>query len=546
VTGSFQPALALIAAAIAVLSYLFTVELLDDRRIATVAAAVIAASPFVWLRSGTMLAYGWSLTLELTIGVLVLRTRRTNRDGGWIAIGVVAGVLAFTRPFDALILGVPIAIWLAVERRRGFVRIAALVVLGSLPGIVLMFWNNAHLTGSPLQFPLHATGGDNEFGFGWRRIAAGAPRANITVLSSIRSLAIDLWRALAWSYGSVLALPVAAFGVSRLYRRWLPLGVLAAIAVLFPFFNLFYWGNWLIAHTKDFLGPHYYLPLAVVMGVLVAVGLCAIDERSRVLAVGVAAALAGASVVMVVPKIRDNRYFTNQARHEWSAIDHTVGNDHAIVVVPASVDGGWIGHPRPSMLNDRGLKQRILFSPDRGSDGLALPTAFTDRSLFRLQPGYITRRTHTRVAPRVDRLQFYDTPVMRLQVTVTPQVDDRFVRLYATSGSTEISALIDNVSRPGATTTVPVLIFPDDRVQIGNVTGRIPTGNGVAIGIAYRPTTSSPMDTLRQEERIWTNTRDGRVQASLPGQQWWTLPKPGRAIRYEPLPFGGLQIDVSP
>lgn len=538
VTGSFQPAMAAAAAAVAVLTYLFAVELLGDRRVATIAAAVVVASPFVWLRSGTMLAYGWSLLLELTIGVLVLRARRRPSDRAWVVIGLVSGVLAFTRPFDAMIVGVPIAVWLAVERRRAFVRIAALVALGAAPGIVLMALNNLHLTGSATTFPLQAAGGENGFGFGMRRIAVGAPMLRVTFRSSVRSAGVDIWRAVAWSFGSVLAVPVAALGAWRLRRNRLALVLLATVAVLFPFFNLFYWGNWLIAHAKDFLGPHYYLPLAVVLGVLVAAGLVTITDRSRLLAVGVTAVLVVASIVMVIPKIRDNRYFTDLASREWTAIRDAVGRERAVVVLPADVDGGWVGQPRPSMLNDRELRQQILFSPDRGSDGLNLASTFPDRSVFRLSPAFTPRRGGGPVPPRVERIRLVEGTSIDVRMTVMRQTDDAIVKVYVASSTTEFA--VDLADRR----EVPVRLSPDGSVRIGDATGQLDVGNGLSIGVSYAPA-GARRDTLREEQRFWTRVVGGRLQLATPGQEWWAVRAVEGFLRPVPTALGGLQIYAS-
>ena len=72
----------LLAAGAVVATYAFALELLRSRRIATIAAVIVALSPFVWLQSGTLLGYQLSFVLGIggaTALLCALRTERARR-----------------------------------------------------------------------------------------------------------------------------------------------------------------------------------------------------------------------------------------------------------------------------------------------------------------------------------------------------------------------------------------------------------------------------------------------------------------------------------
>jgi 4-amino-4-deoxy-L-arabinose transferase-like glycosyltransferase len=552
--GSFIPAMAVMAAALVVACYLFVRELFDDRGLAAASAVVMGAAPYVWLRSGTMLAYTFSLFLELTFGTCVLRAHRGIRRRWWFAAGALLGVLAFTRPFDVLVLGVPLAIWQLVEHRRRWVeaaRIGLVVALGALPGLALTLANNAHLTGHALRFPLHAAGGNNQFGFGWRQIAAGAPLVRITAVGSVRAAFVNLGRVSLWGFGSLAALPVAAFGAWRLRAHRRALAILATVAVAFPVANLFYWGNWLIARSADFLGPHYYLPLVVPLAVVTAAGIAGIAARWRWAAIGLTFVLAAASVVQVAPKLRDNLYFTRAAEHEWSRVHAAVGSGRAVVIIPTDADGGWIGHPRPSLLNDPQLHQRILYAIDRGPDSIQLATMFPDRSLYRLTPTIVPGRGPggLEVSSRVDRQTVVAGHTIALRFTIENRTGAPVVRVYVTDGSSAVTAVLDERSRRGATYEGVWLLHPDGSVALTGqgrgVSGTIGALHGratIAVGSSFAPSGGAP-ELLRQEQRLWFRNDLDSLVTLAPGARWvyFGPPRP----RWAPFPTTGLQVEVS-
>ena len=80
--GSTLPLRALLAAAGVVATYAFAWQLLDRRRVAIIAAVVVAVSPFTWIQSATLLGYQLSFVLGLAAAAAIVRAGvRPNGHG---------------------------------------------------------------------------------------------------------------------------------------------------------------------------------------------------------------------------------------------------------------------------------------------------------------------------------------------------------------------------------------------------------------------------------------------------------------------------------
>lgn len=216
--GSMRVALGLIAAGCVILVALLGRELRFTTRTCVMAAALFALSPFAVFQSALYLEYLFAVLLELAVLTLFFRGR--GRAGPvrarlLAAAGLVFGLLVFTRPLEALMLGAALALYLAAAERRiaGAVRNLWWPALGSLPAILGMLLYNAQLTGNPLRFPLWAIGGNNAFGFGKRHVVDTAPIIDATALNALKALHQNLRSLPHWMFGSLLIVPLAFWGL---------------------------------------------------------------------------------------------------------------------------------------------------------------------------------------------------------------------------------------------------------------------------------------------------------------------------------------------
>lgn len=200
---------------------------------------------------------------------------RARQDGGALAAaatGLSLGLLLFTRPLTAVVVGVValLALTGALEGRREF-RIPArpllAAALGALPLLLLLLVYNQHFFGSPFRFGYTASlGPDGGLGFGtdpWGnhydlRAAAGYTSAELSALNLF-----------------LLESPLPVVALAALYLVLAPrlaAGVrLVATAALLPLLaHAFYW------HHGLYMGPRMlaeYTPAWCLLVAAAAVGL---------------------------------------------------------------------------------------------------------------------------------------------------------------------------------------------------------------------------------------------------------------------------------
>jgi hypothetical protein len=566
--GSMRVAVALIAAACIPLAFRLTSVLLDDERAGVVAAALFAASPLVIVHSGLYLEYLLAVALEMTVLLLVVTATRSMprvSTGRLVAAGLAHGVLFFARPLEAIVLGVVVLVYLALRTGRISLvgRSVGLVVLGAIPMLLLCLAYNTAITGHPLRFPLWATGGDNAFGFGPRRIATGSPVTDFRLHDAWFALRVNLRAFPHWFAGGLVSVAVALYGTVQLWRsgRRRVVATMATLTVLVPAAYFFYWGNLLIATSgRNLFGPHYYLALLVPAVVVTSAGVVDLARRGGHLAVGalVLAMLIG-SGIEVRDKIDANVQSRDSIGEELAAVRNATantapaagpetgpatGNDQRVaMIVPAGPDGAYLLHPRGAMGNRPGLNTRLVYTVDLQARNNDLPELFPGRSLYRFQR--VDDAGGSR--PDVARLTRRREHGYRARVSLTNASDQPVVSLYAgVVGDGVATCVLDRVSSRGKSYRPTTIITPDRLLMQGCENGDVSvvlpvTGCTLALGVAYGPT-PDPTVGLAAEQRLWLLPRpqlDDRVDLMTPPDTW--LRGPGGPFRVA-VPDDGLRI----
>ncbi len=288
---------------------------------ARLAAVLMALSPGVLLLASSRMAHT-SVLLALGLGALA-----AARPGarGWTGLAVAYVVLA--RPFDAVLVGLPLLIW-AAWRATGPQR-AALVLLPGLAA-ALVFADNHATTGAALTFPvgpwydawvadLGRPPGCNRLGFGetvgCAPVGGSWGHSPAKALAALRDTATRLDSLLIGVPGGLL---LAAAGAWRLGRRglwlWLPL-------LLVPLGHMLYWSPGLA------LGARFWHPLHLALPLLIAHALDRIP--GRLVAPGLAAlCLVGTS--RLLPELADSWWCVDDALKNRLAAE---GIDHGVLFV---------------------------------------------------------------------------------------------------------------------------------------------------------------------------------------------------------------------
>ena len=442
--GSPAVVVAIVAAAVAVGAYAFVVELLDDRRVALIAAIALCLSPFLVVLTGTALSYPFALALDLAAATFTLRAVRRGQPRSLFGTGVAAGLLFTARPLDAVLLTMVLGGWLLWSWRgrpshAHIVRGAVWASVGAVVFVVASLAYNAHVTGNPWRFPLHANGGNNQFGFGLRQLSIDAPLLNVTPANMWRATRSNLAEFPHWIVGGFLALPLIAFGAATLWRRHRQqLALLTAIAVAWPVAHFFYYGTMLVATGRKNFGPFYYLPLIIPATVCVAAALARLALRNRAVAAGVAAILIGVTVPDgYAPPLRRAMANTRGAQREVALVSRA--RPPAVVIIPASGDGPWIMHPRGHFRNSPRLDGPILYAGDDGAADARLFDRFPHRRIYNLFGEAPAGSRPGAVRPRLVQLSRLSAPAL--------QVDERFVNESGGSNVVAYLATVNGIHR---------------------------------------------------------------------------------------------------
>jgi len=400
-TGDHRPGLVVAAMAAALAFWLLARELTEDRRLATAAAVGVVVSPIFVTHSATALAYLPSAALAATALAAALRAVRLGGARWWVVAGTTLGALAFHRPFDAVLVGLPLLLLVAAPASR---RATLLVAVAAAPWLILAGAYNHAATGSVVTPAFTVDAPHDTFGFGPRASfePAGRPVVLPTEDPEPHDETVDYTPGEAarttgkfalitplWIAGGVVTLGLAAYAVVIGWadrRRRVLAGVVAAIVVG----HFFWWGtsNLLMFLLQTSLGPAYWLAALGPTAALAAAGgrdLVRRVPRRRVLTLvgaGLVVSLVGDWAVAAV-RIGDARESRDEQRAEWEAGAATVprmsltlvpgplGNPFVHTVVPADLDAA----PRLRAI-DLATARQVFRLRDR----------FPDRSLWAWLP----------------------------------------------------------------------------------------------------------------------------------------------------------------
>lgn len=270
-TGSIAPVLALLAAALVVLTAALARETGLDERASLGAAALVSLSPLMLLQSALALSYLLFLVLIVACWLLLLRIRRRAGGAGAAAgLGVLAVLAGSCRPYDALLLLlVPGAVVLrslrgAPGRPGRLGRLGLAAGAGAVPPLVAVLAYNSVATGSALRLPFGLLEPSDKLGFGVRRLVPQDPTHDFGLWQGLSGLLTHFVALpLTWFALGLLLLPAAAIAVRR---AGAPMGILLAAGGTLLLGYLPFWGPWnatLLWGGTRVVGPFYAMPLLV-------------------------------------------------------------------------------------------------------------------------------------------------------------------------------------------------------------------------------------------------------------------------------------------
>jgi 4-amino-4-deoxy-L-arabinose transferase-like glycosyltransferase len=139
-----------------------------DEDTGLLAAALLVASPFFLLQSGSFMSHTVTLFWSMTFLLLFEATRRTRSIWRGALAGFAIGMLFISRPLTAVGIGIPFVVWVLIDvardwrRLREYVPIAAVFVLFALS----MLEYNRVTTGNAFRFAYELWWPYDKIGFG--------------------------------------------------------------------------------------------------------------------------------------------------------------------------------------------------------------------------------------------------------------------------------------------------------------------------------------------------------------------------------------------
>jgi len=548
-TGGFVPALVVVAAATVAAATWLAWEATQRRDVARVAAWLTAGAPMFAVQSGIFVSYLWTLCLGLVFAAAAVRGCRTGARRPFVLAGLALGLIFATRPFDALVWGLPIGVLVLASAWRGGVepirriarRLAALGVGVAAP-VVAMLAYNAALSGDPLRFPIEAADPQNRFGFGTRSIMTGAATFRYTRRDALHAVGANFTGAQVWVAGGFLGVAAALWGVWLARRQgttWALLGLVVTCTVGYAS----YWGLTLMGNGAPLIGPQYYLPMLAPVVVLGAIGLVEVWDRRRWVAAVAGIALVAITVPTTVDRLRVNRGFAADSyASAWRALDR-FGVPHSLVFVPAGGEPYLLaGLPfagnGPELVGDR------LYAVDRAPDLVDL-AATTDRTPFRLFDRYRRERGGIRSVSNVERLRTTTAGAFTVDQRVFNDTGAPVVRAYFQVGDRLDQVVLDEASTAGRSYTVRWLVSarpvrdPGDASALHSEVA--PDGPawlvvGARLGDTALGGVRDPGVDAASEVRWAVGNRDGRL----------TVITPARRFRVLDTDFGRLWMESGP
>lgn len=509
-TGSLRVAPALAAAVAVVLVYLLAAEVLHDRRRAMVAAALFAASPFVLVQAATYLSYVFQVALELGFAVLFLTGARGAPRAGarMAAAGLLIGVAAYARTYDAIIFAVPVFGAVAWGRPwRAPARWAAHLAAGAAAPAAAFLVTNAVTMGAPTKLPFTVTGPSDVLGFGRRGVF---PQFAVPFRfgDGVSALVANLgWLGL-WGAGGPVLVVLAVLGLRGRLRD--PGGrAMLAVLVVVPLALVPFWGSYAVVHYwagAASLGPFYHLIVLVPMVVLAAEGagrLVARARRPRPVALALVAAMATVSVALMIRPIERNLDVTRRYRAAERAA--RAAPPRSLLVLP---ERGSVGFESwtPFLLNRPDLDQPVLYAEDRDAGNFATLDRYPARTALRVVQEGDRRSLPARFELR--RLERQRGRTLEVAVDVrAPSGAQAYlrgtgaeqVRSLGSGAGTE--RLVWRIGAPGSGAEVTV---PDDLGVL-------------AVGVVSEPPGRRPR---RWEVRIPYRVVGGQLELLRPGRSW--------------------------
>lgn len=518
-TGSAGNALLLGAALAVIGTYAIAYELWHDRRSATIAAALMVASPILPIQGGVYLSYLFTLGLGLLFGALLLSGLRLGSTPRLLVAGVLLGWVFMTRPYDAILWGAAFAGYALLRDRarwRAIVRPFLVCGAAAVPLLVATLAYNRYVTGSWLEFPITAADPLDTFGFGRKRLMPTFATVDYDLWKAVKGTAKNAFVLPWFLVGSYVGLAAALVGLWQRRREGTSIALLL-IAVVFPVGYFVFWGTYLSSLASRISGPIYFVPLYAPICLLIAGVLVRWWSERRGLALALAVALAVGTVPAAISRFDVNRDISVRQEPWRTSVEDIDGR--ALVFVANT--SPYLLYLNPFASNGPELDDRILYAADDGPRMLDLIASMPDRVPY-LQRGSVASEE---LGPREDPydLRVEVTPIevrrsgeLAVEVVIDPPDGAQHAAVRIQTGAADERS---TRSLAGGSGTLEAQFLLDDEVRPGSgalLLDHNPRGGTITVTVGFGATPERATRSPRVRQQIQYRLVDGAIEAMLP------------------------------
>jgi hypothetical protein len=463
-----------------------------------------------------------------------------------------------------LLFALPFAVYIIATRRHDLpkvAKIAGLVALGALPGIVVALAYNYATAGNLTEFPTTVqSAGYSKFGWGVRSIAPDTPPLDFHIGEAFESMGTNLWALPTWLFGTYLTLGFAVFGAVKLWRRQrATCALLLGLTFIWPVGYLAWWASSLTTNgALNGLGPHYYLPMLAPLAILAAHGIGELAEHRRAVLVGVLGLAVILTGIALVPKIDEKHIIEDSSREYSGQVTRGLrqrNGQPALVIEERRPRATYIMEPFPYLANPPDLETSVLYARDRGARNVDLLDRTRGRRVYRLvrqlEPGHPINRLPVVVKPQ----SVIRGPQLSLHTTIINTAGERTVTAYARFGQKAERRVLDTSSKKGEQYDVTWTVSPAGFVYSGPPARRIPArkvkkadSRGSLIVGATFAKSLAVRDPSAVERRYYARVkRESRTEVEVltADEEWTRFGAPIHA--WLPISVGSaLEVDITP
>lgn len=528
VLGSPRWSLGLVAAGLVGATYLLAKEVLGDRRLAVLACAFLALSPLFLIQSATFLPYCSSLLLLEGFAFTLLRGLRTGPGFVLTISGFLFGLAAFSRPFDALLFGLPFGVYFVVRQRHHATCLGRNVgwfALGTvLPVVATLLYYRA-ATGSPFRPPFNLLEPSDTLGFGERRLLPGQPALPFTPTLGWHGVSRHVLLTSFWGFGGLILIGLFIAGVLR-RKRGGPEAWIAVVAVTYACGYAFFWGTYgtgLSGGLTSFLGPFYFLPVLACVTLLAAKGFGELWRRDWLMAVLAAGGMLAVSGYLMAEALTVNLRLTDEDRRLYGPVATALEKERALVFLPP-MWGRHLLHPFAWLQNEADYNGRVVYALDRGDPAnLALLSQYPGRTVYRLavHGAYRTNPPDPALTTSLEPLAVRERESLDLGLTFENPTTDQDVSVVVSVSGRTHTFVLDTESYPGKRYERAIRVRADGGVELrgavaAHLAQPVERDGSITVSITASGTEPSSVRTLYQRHFAYL-AEGSRLKVLQPG-----------------------------